>query len=1456
MIILNYHDDKVYEYTIREKQNIVINGVEFCIIENRCYYYKLDGTIKEVKRNEFSKIENEYYLLYDEVYYQYKHNRKIVFSPIGDIKTQLYFEIDNKELLNPYGCVLYINGKSFNDNLFAINDGDAIVANDLVFSVFGNFITFLGNKVETSFDFIKAVEKFNTEYQKSPRMFKQFESCQVDINTPSGSEKMNKNTIAKIIIPSLISILTTILIAIFTRRGLFVLVGIIATLCSLTYSISTFFQEKKQTAKDNAKRRNDYIKYLSSLSKKLKKLYDNEKEVYNYNYPSVKEISEMIEAQSSRIYERDYLDDDFLTVSMGYTNQIPHYKLKEVNFDIGNEDELNTFAQELYNEYRTIKDIKYHIELAKNHVGLIGDTDLAHAEIKRIILELCLFQSYHDLNIILLYHPQYAREFTFANWLKHCRFEDLNVTTNISTDSVKEQVLGSFYQISKQRQRELLENKKDTTFRPHYLFYIDDYNLIVNHPIMEFLQSDLDLGITIIVRVNQYADLSSNIKTVFMLKDDYNIDLLMEGGIEQQRRLKKDKSLNPVDYDGLARSLASFDHKLTLASSIPETVTFLEMYNVDNVSDLNIKQRWDRANIHKSISVPLGLRGPNDIVNLNLHEKAHGPHGLVAGTTGSGKSEIIQAYILSLVVNFSPYEVGFLLIDFKGGGMANLFKDLPHLIGTITNLDGAESMRALASIKSELSKRQRIFNEHNVNNINLYNKLFKAGKATEPLPHLFIISDEFAELKKEQPDFMDELISVARIGRTLGVHLILATQKPSGVVNDQIWSNSKFKLALKVQNESDSKEIIKTPDAAFITQTGRAYLQVGNNEIYELFQSAWSGAPYLPEQDEGDLVDENVYVINKLGQEELLNDQDEEIEDSALIPTQLDAVIEEVKCVYDNSDFVEVEKAWKPSLEPLIVNPNIVDYDVIDLSTINDIDLRCSVGLVDIPDKQDQRNYIIDFNEGSNFMLFGSSGYGKSFGLMSCVCDLAIKNNPELVNFYVIDLGNSGLIGLKNLVHVADYIGFDSLDKIPKLINRVNILMEERKQLLSDASAQNIGVYEEVLDNKLERVFIVLDNFDAAKETNEDLIKFIEIVSLNGPSLGIHLMISATRSSVVKMAILNNFKHKICLFTNDVSDMNMAVGRTTYPLNGNIKGRGLVKLNDTYQLQLYSICNFNNLGEFNATVKGLFDDIGDAFTGKRPKPIPVIPDKFGLNDLQEFDYQDINVKENIIGLSVSDVMQIGMKFIPSLLAIAGHSQSGKSNLMKNLIAQVNYKPYVIDSKNLGFIKFKDNDNVMYVNDQQGFSNFVDNITKLVEKRRTQAIELIAEGKIDSLTNYYNSLEERIVFIDDIDDFVNQYKDITKLVPIFEEGTEVGVKFVFGINGTESRAICKPDDDLMRMIKNVNNMVVVGKLSTYNPLMIQNKLFPKTGYGIVAINGSMIAVRIPYYESRKEYNECR
>src|SRR5690625_2123913 len=185
---------------------------------------------------------------------------------------------------------------------------------------------------------------------------------------------------------------------------------------------------------------------------------------------------------------------------------------------------------------------------------------------------------------------------------------------------------------------------------------------------------------------------------------------------------------------------------------------------------LAIQKRWIENQSSKSLAVPVCLKGKDDPVYLNLHEKAHGPHGLLAGTTGSGKSEILQTYILSLAMHYHPHEVAFLLIDYKGGGMALLFKEIPHLLGTITNIEGSKnfSKRALASIKSEMKQRQRLFDEYEVNHINDYTDLYKEGNAKQPLPHLFLISDEFAELKSEEPEFINELVSAARIGRSLG----------------------------------------------------------------------------------------------------------------------------------------------------------------------------------------------------------------------------------------------------------------------------------------------------------------------------------------------------------------------------------------------------------------------------------------------------------------------------------------------------------------------------------------------------------------------------------------------------------------------------------------------------------------------------------------------------------------
>ena len=250
-----------------------------------------------------------------------------------------------------------------------------------------------------------------------------------------------------------------------------------------------------------------------------------------------------------------------------------------------------------------------------------------------------------------------------------------------------------------------------------------------------------------------------------------------------------------------------WNHKV----GIPERISFLSMYQAGNVHMLEIERRWRESKISRSMAAPIGMKRDGELFYLDIHEKYHGCHGLVAGMTGSGKSEFLQEYILSLMLNYSPDDIAFILIDFKGGDMARPFLKAPHVSATISNLSGNMLHRAKVSLEAEIQNRQKLFNataqELGIDklDINSWHKYMEEGKIKKKLPHLIIIIDEFAQLRTQQPDFLEYLVNVAQVGRSLGIHLILATQKPSGVVSPQIWSNSRFRVCLKVLDQEDSK---------------------------------------------------------------------------------------------------------------------------------------------------------------------------------------------------------------------------------------------------------------------------------------------------------------------------------------------------------------------------------------------------------------------------------------------------------------------------------------------------------------------------------------------------------------------------------------------------------------------------------------------------------------------------
>ena len=797
------------------------------------------------------------------------------------------------------------------------------------------------------------------------------------------------------------------------------------------------------------------------------------------------------------------------------------------------------------------------------------------------------------------------------------------------------------------------------------------------------------------------------------------------------------------------------------------------MYQAETFNDLKVLSRWENHAPYQSLAVPIGLRGKDDLVYLNLHEKAHGPHGLIAGTTGSGKSETIQSYILSLAVNFHPHDVAFLLIDYKGGGMANLFKDLPHLLGTITNLDGAQSMRALASINAEIHRRERLFGQYGVNHINQYQKKFKLGEATEPLPHLFLISDEFAELKVNQPDFIKELVSIARVGRSLGVHLILATQKPSGVVDDQIWSNSRFKLALKVADRGDSMEMLRTADAAEITQTGRAYLQVGNNEVYELFQTAWSGADYQPEKDQLGIEDHTIYLINELGQYEVLNqdlsglDMAEEIKE---VPTELEVIVQEINHLHQEEGIAAVAQPWLPPLKERITLDEldkVVPIEAWQKRTAPNV----LIGVADIPQAQKQEAVAIDLSKDGNILLYGSPGTGKTTFLQTVAMDLARKQSPENLTMYLLDFGTNGLAPLTQLPHVADSLLLDQTEKIQKFIRIINRELDRRKKLLSEHGVGTIALYREVTGKQEPTMVILMDSYESMKDEpyETDLFKLFMRISREGLSIGVHLIITASRQNNLRAQLYSNFKHQLTLPQNDISEIRGIVGAT--PLAAtmeDIKGRALMKRDEVDVVQFaLPVAGDNDIQIIN-NLRDQVQNLKEMWTGRTPAGIPMVPDE--LTEAAFYGREDVKESmENLefpIGLDFEMVKTVKIPFdrLKNLVFMADSPES-LENQQKHLLNTA--------------LQFGSKLHIMLVDPLEECVAYKDKVSTYVSS--SQEIAEIAKQLIYEVDRRLEKdlYSDWLIMMPTIKPIVDQGLTEKDLRYLFDNGPRVGMHFVIG-----------------------------------------------------------------------------
>lgn len=868
-------------YTIKENSEFV--GIATINAEASIEIYTEDGVLVRI-----SALKSQKDVLHSEKYFIKKDSIKIGSAPDNDIvynDKQCFISSYHAEIVRKkdgwYINDLSRNGVFLNSTRVKIS---SLLKNGDLIKIVGLKIVFIENSLALNIDnaeeiFVnkttleKAVlkqkeidsedlsETSKVYFNRAPRITREIHTEDIEIEAPPAPKMSTPKSLFMTIGPSFtmaIPMLLGCILMIYssnsngTVTSPMMFTGLITAVSSAIlgafWAILNYRNSNNQTYKEEKHRFDAYSDYLMRSAEKIKSLNEENIEIMDEIYASAMDCISYDE-KNPKLWNRNYTHSDFLVHRLGIGNVpfqanivIPKEKFTLVDDSLADKPKL------IKETYQTLKDAPICIDMKENRlIGIVGGKNKSgsYDVMKLLSVQTATNNCYTDVKLCYIFKEGCHRSaLSFAKWLPHTWSEDKK--TRFCAFN-KEEASDICYELTKvlRLRDETIKENNNSINKPHYVLFVEDVSLLEGEPLAKYVfDTETDYGFTTILFAENYENLPNSCeciiynekkmtgvytpKTLSSLSDNLRYDIV-----------------NDQQLENLARTLSRIEvAEVETGGEIPNSLTFLDMYGVEVVEDLNVIERWKKNKTYDNMRALVGQRAGGTDCFLDIHEKYHGPHGLVAGTTGSGKSETLQTYILSLALNYSPDDIGFLLVDFKGGGMANLFTDLPHTLGQISNLSGSQVHRAMVSIKSENLRRQRILGEHGVNNINAYTRLLKNNEATVPMPHLFIIIDEFAELKREEPEFMSELISVAQVGRSLGVHLILATQKPGGTVDDNIRSNSKFKLCLRVQDKQDSTEMLGRPDAAYLSQAGRCYMQVGNDEIFELFQSGWSGAGY------------------------------------------------------------------------------------------------------------------------------------------------------------------------------------------------------------------------------------------------------------------------------------------------------------------------------------------------------------------------------------------------------------------------------------------------------------------------------------------------------------------------------------------------------------------------------------------------------------------------------------
>ena len=1263
----------------------IISGVR--LKENSIYYLSISSNpnmlyillCEPIYQRNFIQIKTQNF---QEITIGKSLNCDIIYnnSLINDKQAKIFYS-NGKLMLENYDTNygIFLNDTPVSNKVKLLFNGDIIFIMGLRIVVIGNnfFITNPFNRVsynQRKFELVKKQQKvveptgtpeedvklFSEKdfFARAPRITSGIEREKIKIEAPPQKQEKDEKPLIYTIGPSLAMGLVMLISMSSAISGVSngtasvkstvtsALMTVAMLISMILFPILNNKYEKRKKKKKEETRQKKYKEYINKKINQIDDVMIKQKNILFDKYLSAEECAQIILNKDSRLWERKTEDEDFLTIRVGLGDLPIEADIEYPNKEFSMEDDnLIELINSVAKKSKVIKNVPIIASLAsKNITAAIIENDERTTEkfAQNLIMQLVALHSYADLKLVFLLKKEKNVRWEHMKTLPHIWDEQKEIRFWADEyDDMKD--ISRYLEIELNNRRKYEDKFDYRSFAPYYLIITDDYKTIENLKIVtEILNAKRNLGFGLFCITDNMLHLPNECQ-LFININGHN-GSLFENQITAttKKEFYFDTSFT-FFFENIGQRLSNIPIRVNTASkfSLPETYTFLEMYDAGRIEQLNILQRWMTNDSTKSLQAPIGIDTNGMQIVLDIHEKAHGPHGLIAGSTGSGKSEFIITYILSLAVNYHPNDVSMILIDYKGGGLAGAFQKgnvkLPHIVGTITNIDKVGLQRSLVSIQSELRRRQIKFNQarektdEGTIDIYKYQKLFHDGVVKEPIPHLLIICDEFAELKQLQPDFMDELISVARIGRSLGVHLILATQKPAGVVNDQIRSNSKFGICLKVQDRQDSMDVIKRPHAAELKRAGQFYIQVGNNEYFALGQSAWAGASYEPSDIIKKNVDNSMKFVSNIGS------VIKKIDDTKRAPVKKDGeqLTNIVKYIYElgKNENIHLKPLWLENIPEIIMLDKTKEKYKIEKKENEVIPV---IGEYDDPYNQRQGPVELDFKKQGNIIVYGNAESGKETLISTMVYDIITTYTVREAQMYLLDFGSEALKIFKDAPHVGDVVLSTDVEKINRLFEMIQREMKRRTEVLSNYGG-DIKLYIKDTGIPMPQIIVVINNYEGFVENyGEKYDDILLTLCREGIKYGIIFVLTASAYNSVRYRLSQNFRQKIALQLNNEDDFLNIIEGVKKKRPAHVFGRGLIKYSDVYEFQTARICEPER---WNSFIKDEIKKLNSEYT-ERAVSIPVLPNQIKVEDVRELvtqlDKLPIGIYKASLGLATYD----------------------------------------------------------------------------------------------------------------------------------------------------------------------------------------------------------------------------